>query len=72
MFELSMNGTLQQNVILSGSLEPANGGTFIITPTEGDFEKLLSIIRDKESRASKLPYPHWDEHYGWGQSYRER
>lgn len=66
LFVLSMQGKLRENVGFAGKTEPMNGGTFLLTPQEGDYDRLINIIREKELRGSKLPFPHWDEVVGWG------
>jgi hypothetical protein len=66
IFEMSKNGTLKENVIFAGINEPANGGTFMLTPKEGSWERIIQIIKRKESRGKQLQYPHWDDGVGWG------
>jgi hypothetical protein len=66
LFELSVNGILKENVVTAGRTEPANGGFFMLAPKEGASDRIMAIIRDKESRGSKMPYPHWNETVGWG------
>jgi len=73
MFELSdpLQDTsesfrLKENVILSYQSEPSSGGMFILKPNVTDYDHIQRIIREKETRSMQLPYPHWDESYGWG------
>lgn len=65
LFELSVNGTLQENVVVRGYFEPANGGFFLIKP--GALEEIQQVIAWREETASQLPYPHFDPDIGWGQ-----
>ena len=66
LFDLSIQGKLQENVVFAGSDEPANGGTFMVAPKEGSWDRVLDIIQQKEERGAALPYPHWNETIGWG------
>lgn len=71
MFELSVLGVLKKNVIMAGQREPANGGFFMVEPGEGAWERIISIIANKEERGANMPYPHWDEKKGWGHAFDE-
>ncbi len=64
LFELSMNGTLQENVVMRGLYEPANGGFFLVKP--GTLEDIQRVIEWREEMALELPYPHFDPDMGWG------
>lgn len=64
LFELSVNGTLQENVVMRGLYEPANGGFFLIKP--GTLEDIQRVIAWREETALQLPYPHFDADLGWG------
>ena len=66
LFELSVNGTFKENVIMAGYLEPANAGLFVVKPMPGDYEHALKLINESHSRGATLPYPHWDVDVGWG------
>jgi len=66
LFDLSIQGKLQENVVFAGKTEPANGGTFMVAPKEDSWDRLLDIIQKKEERGAMLPYPHWNETIGWG------
>lgn len=68
LFHLSIQGKLKRNVVFVGNKEPASGSRFILAPNEGDYDRIVNVIREKELRGSKLPYPHWDEIVGWGHS----
>jgi hypothetical protein len=69
LFDLSAKGILKRNVVTAGKTEPANGGFFMVSPSADASERIMAIIRDKEERGSKLPYPHWDEDVGWGHKF---
>lgn len=64
LFELSMNGTIQENLVLQGVEEPANGGFFMLKP--GYMQQMQDIISWRERTALQLPYPYFDESLGWG------
>ena len=66
LFHLSIEGILKENVVFAGSTEPANGGTFMVAPKEGSWDRVLDIIHEKEERGAALPYPHFNETIGWG------
>ena len=59
--KLKKEPLLAENVILAGRNEAAHGGFFMLTPREGDWKQLQSVIRRKEEKALRLPWPHWDE-----------
>jgi lipopolysaccharide biosynthesis glycosyltransferase len=65
LMELSVQGILKKTIVFAGVTEPANGGTFMLTPHEHASDKILQIIQGKEERGAKLPYPHWDTTVGW-------
>ena len=48
LFHLSLLGVLKENVVFAGSKEPANGGTFMVAPKEGSWDRVLDIIHEKE------------------------
>ena len=43
-FELSEKGYLNDMVVLAGHTEPANGGSFLIRPSQYEFEKLYNLL----------------------------
>jgi hypothetical protein len=57
---------LMENVVLGYKSEPSNAGLFVLKPNANDYQLLLEVIRKKEEHAMTLPYPHWDEEFGWG------
>lgn len=57
---------LMENVVLGYKSEPSNAGLFVLKPNADDYQLLLEVIRKKEEHAMTLPYPHWDEEFGWG------
>jgi hypothetical protein len=71
LFDLSVQGVLKRNIVLVGLSEPASGGFFMISPNKRALNRIMSIIRDKEARGKKLPFPHWDEEIGWGHKFEE-
>lgn len=66
IFEFSALGLLKKNLIFAGPVEPASGGSFMLQPTPGAWDRMVQIIHAKEQRGAKLPYPHWDNSLGWG------
>lgn len=69
LFTLSKNGELKRNVIFADEYVPAAGSIFMVTPKEGNWDRVLELVREKEERGSSLPMPHWDETVGWGQKF---
>lgn len=57
---------LQENVIITGKSEPAQGGFFMLKPNHLDYLRAQVIIRKAEEAALDLPWPHWDSVLGWG------
>jgi alpha-N-acetylglucosamine transferase len=57
---------LKENVGVAFKSDPANGGIFIMTPNQEDFQHIQRIIHEKEVKALDLPYPHWNKTIGWG------
>lgn len=68
LFDMSVNGTLKENIVIAGRSEPALGALFVLTPRAGDYEQILDIIRQREESASLLPSGQhkFDEKWGWG------
>jgi hypothetical protein len=54
----------KENVILAEQSEAANAGFFLLTPHEDDWTKLQQVIQQKEEKALRLPWPHFDEQEG--------
>jgi hypothetical protein len=71
LFDLSARGILKRNIVTAGKTEPANGGFFMVSPSDDASDRIMAIIRDKEERGKQLPYPHWDEDIGWGHKFEE-
>ena len=71
LFDLSVRGILKQNIVTAGKTEPANGGFFMVSPSDNATDRIMAIIRDKEERGKQLPYPHFDEDIGWGHKIEE-
>ena len=40
LFDLSMQGKLQENIVFAGKTEPANGGTFMLAPKSDSWFRL--------------------------------
>jgi alpha-N-acetylglucosamine transferase len=57
---------LKPEVGVAFKADPANGGIFIMTPSNEDFQQIQRIIHRKEVDALELPFPHWNETIGWG------
>jgi len=67
IFELSMQGVLQENVVLAGKNEPANGGFFMVTSRAGDWKKLQAIVFRKEIKSAHINNTEkFDLVQGWG------
>lgn len=71
LFELSEpesgEAVLKENIVLSYTNQPAHGGFFMLQPSQEDFERVQSIIKETEVKALQLPKPdHWDPIEGWG------
>jgi len=65
LFEYSAEKhVLEENVILEGPNDFANGGFFMITPKEGDIETINAIIQHKERRLAAGE--EFDLIIGWG------
>ena len=68
LMEMSLQGILQENVVIAGRLEPANAGLFVVTPLVGAYDRVRQIIRETQERSDHRPYPdYWDKDVGWGQ-----
>ena len=66
LMELSDRGILKDNILVSGKMEPGNGGFFVLKPFPGAYERIQQIIAEKDKRIARLPPPYWDEKVGWG------
>jgi hypothetical protein len=73
LFELSepedvtQEAILKENIILAWTLEPAHGGFFMLSPGQGEYEQVQSIIARQEEKAMTLPPPkRFDAIEGWG------
>jgi hypothetical protein len=67
LFRLSMDGTLKENVIVAGLQEPANAGFFLVTPGEGEYERVVQIIHEREQKAARNVIGRkFDPVSGWG------
>jgi len=55
---------LAENVIVLGKYAPANGGTFMITPREGDLERINDLIQAMERRLNAKEFDR--NGMGWG------
>lgn len=65
LFEYSAEkGVLEENVILEGPNDAANGGFFMLKPGEGDLEEINALIRHKEQRMADGEI--FDQVLGWG------
>lgn len=64
LFEMSVNGTLMENVVIQGIFEPANGGFFLLKP--GYLHQVQAIISWREQTGVALGYPFFDFDQGWG------
>jgi hypothetical protein len=68
LFELSDgdNPILEENLVIAGPFEPANGGIFMLKPGVGEFEELNRIVRTREIRDKHLEGRKFDPVEGWG------
>lgn len=68
IFELSTSSTssngymLEENLGIAYNNEPVSGGFFMLTPKEGDYERIRKIIETHETRGSAF-----NQTIGWGQ-----
>jgi len=66
LMELSDRGILKDNILVSGKMEPGNGGFFVLKPFPGAYDRTQQIIDANHKRIARLPPPFWDEKVGWG------
>eukprot|EP00956_Cyclotella_meneghiniana_P012085 scaffold17152_cov75-Cyclotella_meneghiniana.AAC.13 len=67
MFSHSMgkkNAIFAPNVVLSYKNEPSQGGFFMLSPEEGDYERLQDIINSRIQN-----FYNFSEDYGWGHKF---
>jgi hypothetical protein len=64
LFELSEQGYLKENVVMATYGEPANGGFFLTTPREGDWQRLQQVIIDTSIRTVEAGAFNYTR--GWG------
>jgi len=57
-FEASTSGQIERNFVIAENNTPSNGGFFMLSLEDGDYEKAYEIIKNKES-----PF---DKEVGWG------
>lgn len=60
------NAVLKENMICAGLLEPANGGFFMLTPRQGEYEQVVKIINMREHTALRDTGGSFDVVRGWG------
>jgi hypothetical protein len=58
---------LRPNVVVSGALEPANGGIFVLSPAQGEYEQLQEIMLRRERHSGRT---YFDPGWGWGHTIR--
>lgn len=68
IFELSMQGILEETFVLAGWHEPANGGFFMVTPRAGDWNQVQAIVFRREVQGAGIGYnkEKFDSVKGWG------
>jgi hypothetical protein len=64
LFDLSMQGVLKPNVLISGVYQPANGGFFLIEPNTRRYEEIQRILQSKGERLGDKEI--FDPVQGWG------
>jgi hypothetical protein len=64
LFDLSMQGVLKPNVLISGVYQPANGGFFLIEPNARRYEDIQRILQSKGERLGDKAL--FDPVQGWG------
>jgi hypothetical protein len=65
MFELSEQGVLKENLIVSWWSGPSLGAIFMLQPGVGEYQKLNKIVSLQQTKAAKN-WPPFDEEQGWG------
>lgn len=71
LFEMSHGSKAvpKENIIVMGTMEPANAGFFMLSPGEGEYERLTDIVRRREEEAAThntTERRKFDEIKGWG------
>ena len=61
LFDESMSGRLQSNVLVAWWNEPASGGFFLLTPSKGEYEALRALIQEQERQVATQ-----NDFTGWG------
>jgi hypothetical protein len=54
---------LRPSVVVSGALEPANGGIFVLSPSRGEYEQLRDVMTRRERHSGRS---YFDPVWGWG------
>ena len=65
--ELSYNGDLEGYVAVQGNRSPLNAGSFIVTPRDGLFQRVLDIVRRQRNQTTKF-----DKNIGRGHEISEK
>lgn len=65
LFDLSGQGILKQNLIISGSETPAKSSIFMVSPGRNKWNVLLDRVYYKEEKERKVPEPRFDVELGW-------
>ena len=74
-FKESVNGHWMENYVVTSEHEPANGGFFMLTPHQGDWDQLQAIVRQRELASAAAAAKQQDENsdsllfdpvQGWG------
>ena len=72
MFDLSetpidsgMPPLLMENLIITGAKDPAQGGSFIFSPSHDNYLRAMAVIKKTEMAALEMGWPHWDPVVGW-------
>ena len=58
------DGILSDYVAMSGSVAPMTGSSFLVTPKEGEFQRVIDIVRRARERSSSRTG--FDRKVGWG------
>lgn len=58
------DGLLEENVVMEGFVAPANGGLFLVTPTPGEFDRIIGLVH--EYRRTHNDTSNFDTLNGWG------
>jgi hypothetical protein len=66
LMELSEKGILEENLIVMGRAEPANGGFFMLKPYHGALDEINQLIQRRRESGKRYGYPYFDPVSGWG------